>query len=113
MTVDSTMCDRDIIAANLHRLTGQVFRLLPAREEGEDWIKPLETLTNEIIGMFNLIPDLSVGLAVASKLNGLKEQGVSVEFSIYRRTIFECCTLLSRLEQQVRGDNYVNEDSSC
>ena len=98
--VDIT-CDKQVLAEKLHRLTGQVFRLLPAREEGEDWMKPLETVIVEIAGLFNLIDDLQTGLTVLSKLEGLRQQGVDVEFPLYRRTIFECCTLLSNLEQQV------------
>lgn len=94
-------CDSSIVAANLHRMTGQVFRLLPAREEGQDWVKPLETLITELTGLFSLLPDLSSGLAVISKMEGLKKQGVDIEFNIYRRTIFECCTILSKLESQV------------
>lgn len=97
--VDVT-CSKEILAEKLHRLTGQVFRLLPAREEGEDWMKPLETVIVEIAGLFNLIDDLQTGLTVLSKLEGLRQQGVDVEFPLYRRTIFECCTLLSNLEQQ-------------
>lgn len=93
--------DKKIVAANLHRLVGQVYRLLPAREEGEDWMKPLETLVNELIGMFSLLPDLSIGLAAASKLEGLYQRGKEVEFANYRRTIFECCTILSKLEQSL------------
>lgn len=96
--------NKGTIAANLERLTGQVFRLLPAREEGEDWIKPCETLITETLGLFNLVPELSEGLIVASKLQGLKEQGEDVEFPLYRRTIFECCTLLSKLKTKVRGE---------
>ena len=98
--VDVT-CSKEILAEKLHRLTGQVFRLLPAREEGEDWIKPLETVIVEIAGLFNLIEDLQTGLTVLSKLEGLRQQGTDVEFPLYRRTIFECCTLLSNLEQQI------------
>lgn len=93
--------DRKVVAEKLHRLTGQVFRLLPAREEGEDWIKPLETIIVELAGLFNLIDDLQTGLTVISKLEGLRQQGIEVEFPLYRRTIFECCTLLSTLEQQM------------
>ena len=93
--------DKKIVAANLHRLVGQVYRLLPAREEGEDWMKPLETLVNELVGMFSLLPDLSIGLTAASKLEGLYQRGKEVEFVNYRRTIFECCTILSKLEQSL------------
>ena len=98
--VDIT-CNRSVVAEKLHKLTGQVFRLLPAREEGEDWIKPLETVIVELSGLFNLLDDLQTGLTVISKLEGLRQQGVDVEFPLYRRTIFECCTLLSNLEQQM------------
>lgn len=101
--VDIT-CDKQVLAEKLHRLTGQVFRLLPAREEGEDWMKPLETVIVEIAGLFNLVDDLQTGLTVLSKLEGLRQQGVDVEFPLYRRTIFECCTLLSNLEQQIIED---------
>lgn len=94
-------CKTETIAANLHRLIGQVFRLLPTREEGEDWHKPLETIILEITGLFAYLNDAETGLAVLSKLQGLLKQGDDSEFSLYRRTIFECCTLLSRLEQKI------------
>lgn len=94
-------CDKKTVAANIHRLTGQVFRLLPVREEGEDWMKPLETAILEITGLFAYVNDAETGLAVLSKLQGLFIQGEESEFSLYRRTIFECCTLLSRLEQRL------------
>jgi hypothetical protein len=92
--------NKETLAKKLHRLTDQVFRLLPAREEGEDWMKPLETIIIEISGLFNLIDDSQVGLTVISKLEGLRQQGVEVAFPLYRRTILECCALLSGLEQQ-------------
>ena len=103
------VCDSEVVATNLHRITGQVFRLLPSREEGEDWTKPMDTLIIELSGMFSLLPDLSEGLSVISKLEGLRKQDRSIypdeqtEFANYRRTIFECCTILSKLEQKARN----------
>ena len=97
-------CDKKTVAANLHRLTGQVFRLLPSREDGEDWIKPLETVIIEITGLFAYLNDTETGLTVLSKLQGLLQQGSESEFSLFRRTIFECCTLLSRLEQNMLSE---------
>lgn len=94
-------CDEKIVADRLHRLTGQVFRLLPAREEGEDWMKPLETIIVELTGLFSLLNDQPGGLTTVSKLEGLRKQGRDVDFPLYRRTIFECCTLLSNLEQSM------------
>ena len=101
LKIIDTEYDKQMIAANLHRLTGQVFRLLPVREEGGDWLKPLETAILEITGLFAYIEDTDTGLAVLSKLQGIFIQGETCEFSLFRRTIFECCTLLSRLEQNL------------
>lgn len=97
--------DKKAVATNLHRLTNQTFRLLPAREEGEDWMKPLETIIVEVSGLFNLLTDMPLGLTLLSKLEGLRQQGKDIEFPLYRRTIFECCTLLSKLEQEMLGDD--------
>ena len=35
------------VYANLSRLTNQIYKLLPCREEGSDWEKPLATLMEE------------------------------------------------------------------
>ena len=38
------------VYSNLSRLTNQIYKLLPCREEGSDWEKPLATLMEEISG---------------------------------------------------------------
>ena len=97
--------DAVTVAANIHRIVNQVYKLLPTNEEGKDWQKPLETVLNELIGMYNLLPDMkNTGLAVIAKLEGLKQQGSEVEFPLFRRTIFECCTLLSKIEKTIAPD---------
>lgn len=101
ITVFGVDVDNAVVIANLQRIVNQVYKLLPMNEEGKDWQKPLQTVQNELIGMFNCLPDLSTGLAVVSKLEGLKQQGKDVEFAFFRRTIFECCTLISKLEQSM------------
>ena len=37
--------------SSLKRIVGQIFRLLPTFEEGQDWIKPIDTLIIELTGM--------------------------------------------------------------
>jgi hypothetical protein len=88
------------VQENLSRILSQVFKLLPMREEKKDWQKPLETLTIELLGMGNLLSDHKDLLSCASKLEGLlvKEE---VDFSLYRRTIFECCSLLDKIKNNV------------
>lgn len=47
----------DAIKLNLNRLTNQIYKLLPLREEGGDWEKPLLTIMEEIAGMDRLFFD--------------------------------------------------------
>lgn len=88
---------RDIYESNVRRILSQTFALLPTREEGKDWIKPLETLAVETIGLAALLPQEDKVLRVASKLQGLLEQKDTCDFPSYRRTVFECCNLLSKI----------------
>lgn len=86
---------------SLKRILNQIYRLLPLREEGEDWEKPLATLLIELVGLLELFPDLKEGLKVICKLQGLLTLGNDLEFYEYRRTIFECCSIISSLEKQI------------
>lgn len=84
---------------NLYRIGNQIFKLLPMREEGKDWKKPLETLIIEVLGMSNLFSDQKVLLTLSCKLEGLKDSD-EIDFFLYRRTIFECCSLVEELKKK-------------
>lgn len=85
--------DRDI-----KRIVNQVYKLLPLREEQKDWIKPLETLIEELAGLQRLVDDQSqTFLMLMSKMEGLLTLTQADKFDIYRRTIFECLGLLNEL----------------
>ena len=43
--------DNAAVVHNLKRITNQIYKLLPMREEGEDWKKPLATLLEELAGI--------------------------------------------------------------
>ena len=43
--------DKQTFNKNLSRFINQTYKLLPLREEGKDWKKPLETLMEEMVGM--------------------------------------------------------------
>lgn len=104
VTKYNTEVNTETLVFNLKRLLGQVFQLLPLREEDKDWIKPLQTLENELCGLVALVPDLKEGLSVVSKLQGMLEKGEELEFLEFRRNIFECCSLLSFVINSVEGD---------
>ena len=86
----------------LKRIINQIYKLLPGREEGEDWEKPLDTIIEELTGMSRLFDCCqSVFLTLLCKLEGLYKCEDEDDFQIYRRTIFECLGLLGGIKDYV------------
>ena len=97
----SLSIDKNAIQSNLKRLTNQIYRLLPTREEGGDWRRPLETIMEELAGMSRLFFDQQAILfKLFCKLEGLFTLGAEHDFMLYRGVIFECLGLLSQLQQK-------------
>ena len=89
----------ETINKSLKRIINLIYKLLPMREEGNDWEKPLETIIEELVGMNRLVIDLQPDLfPVICKLEGLFSLQDKQEMALYRRTIFECLSLLSKIE---------------
>ena len=89
------------VEANLNRLINQIYKLLPNREEGIDWETPLATIMEELSGMDRLLCDQhEVLFSLLSKLEGLFILLNEEDFFQYRRTIFECLSLMSSLKEE-------------
>ena len=89
------------IAANLKRITNQVYKLLPSREEGSDWEKPLSTVIEELTGMNRmLIGQHEILFPLLCKLEGLFVLTQEDDFFLFRRTIFECLGLINELSEK-------------
>ncbi len=63
------------------------------RENGEDWDRQLETVIIDIAGKDQIFLHNPCFLQLLSKLEGLRV--VDVDFSIYRKTVFECINLIN------------------
>lgn len=87
------------IALNVRRLTNQLWKLIPMREHEEDWPKQLDTVILEIAGMNEIFMNPQF-LQLLSKLEGLKVYETNFEF--YRKTVFECISLLQELNHGIR-----------
>lgn len=88
----------EVIAADVNRLTNQLWKLIPMRENNEDWGIQLDTVILEIAGL-NEIFDTQVSyLVLLTKLEGLKISGT--EFEVHRKTVFECISLLRGLKYE-------------
>ena len=69
------------------------------RENKEDWQKQLETVTIEIAGL-NEIFITPHFLQLLSKLEGMRVE--EMNFELYRKTVFECISLLQELNRGIR-----------
>lgn len=85
---------------DLRRLINQIWKLIPMRENDEDWINHLKNVLEEISGLVEIYRDKTEGLVLLSKLEGLTSQ-VCDDFMIYRSAVFASIDLLSRL---LKGD---------
>lgn len=95
---------KDAVLVNLNRLTNQIYKLLPTWEEGLDWRKPLATVIEEIAGMSELFVDHQVILMhLLCKLQGLFIYETEEDFFIFRKTIFECLTLIGEVMKDVQS----------
>lgn len=93
--------DNLAIEKNIKRLINQLYKLLPNREEGIDWEKPLSTVIEELTGMNNLFFDQQdIFFCLLCKLEGLFTLTKEEDFFLFRRTIFECLNLLSELKKE-------------
>ena len=81
-----------VIIADINRLTNQLWKLIPMRENEEDWENQLETLLIELSGLNEIFNINEKYLILLSKLEGLKL--CKTDFMLYRKTVFEAITLL-------------------
>lgn len=93
---------KDVIHNDLKKIINQVYKLLPMREEHGDWEKLLATLMVQLGGMSRLFYDQQATFfPLICKMEGLFNLTKDDDFQIYRRTIFECLSLLNILNQNV------------
>ena len=89
---------KESIEKNIGRLTNQLWKLIPMKENEEDWQKQINTVIIEITGLskiFYLNPEF---LNILIKLEGMSAQE-DIPFNIYRKTVFETISLLQELRK--------------
>ena len=88
---------QDLFKKNIARLTNQLWKLIPMRENEENWQKQLNTVIIEIAGINELLIYKPEGFQLLAKLEGMLQiEGMS--FDLYRKTVFECISLLQGLK---------------
>lgn len=84
------------VEQDLKRLINQLWKLIPMRENGEDWPSHLDTIIEEIAGLVKIVKDKPEGLILLSKLEGLTNE-ICEDFMVYRRTVFKSIDLLAKV----------------
>ena len=88
----------EVMEKNIVRLTNQLWKLISMRENEEDWDKQLNTVIIEIAGLNEIFIQDPRFLQLLSKLEGLNILN-DIEFPIYRKTVFECISLLQEIKK--------------
>lgn len=84
----------EIIKQDKKRLINQLWKLIPMRENQEDWQRQLSAVIIELAGLNKIFAEKLSFLILLSKLEGLEDVE---KFEDYRKTIFETITLLDGL----------------
>lgn len=85
-----------VLTSDINRLTNQLWKLIPMRENKEDWLSHLNYLIVELAGLNELCSNTDEKfLILLSKLKGLQIEVTT--FPVYRKTVFECISLLREM----------------
>ena len=87
-----------IVVKDLRRLINQIWKLLPMRENEEDWQKQLESVLTELRGLYIMFGDQLNFLILLSKLEGLY---ATKNFMTYRTSIFSSISLLTEMTNSI------------
>ena len=79
---------------DIKRLINQIWKLIPMRENGEDWQRQLSNVIIEVAGLQEIFTDQVNFLIILSKMEGLKVTDISFEH--YRLNVFSIIDLLNK-----------------
>lgn len=88
----------NIVVKDLRRLINQIWKLLPMRENEEDWQKQLDSVLTELRGLHMMFGDQLNFLILLSKLEGLY---ATKNFMTYRTSIFSSISLLTDMTNNI------------
>lgn len=90
--------NNSLITQDLRRLINQIWKLLPMRENEEDWQKQLDSVLVELRGLYVMFGDQLNFLILLSKLEGLRD---TQNFMTYRVIVFSAISLLTELTNSI------------
>ena len=88
--------DCEVKEQDTKRLINQLWKLIPMKENNENWVEHLSVVIEEIAGLVEIYKTKVEGLILLSKLEGLTSKECD-DFMLYRKTVFRCIDLLSQV----------------
>ena len=85
--------EKQVVANDISRLINQVWKLIPMRENNENWKKQIDFLLVEVRGLQALFNEHLDFLIIISSLEGLRSSD-DIEFVHYRSVVFSIISLL-------------------
>lgn len=89
--------DKELLIADKKRLINQLWKLIPMKEKNEDWQSHLYVIIEELAGLSHIYLDKLDYLVLLSKLEGLNSEYCDKDFMLYRKTVFRCIDLLTKV----------------
>ena len=86
--------NNEVIFKDKKRLINQLWKVLPMRENEEDWKKQLNTVISEVVGLNEIFKEEVNFLILLTKLESLFK---IKEFFDFRKILFESINLLDEL----------------
>ena len=79
------------------RLINQIWKLIPMRENNENWEKQIDSVLIELNGLHEIFSESVSFITVIASLEGIRALGAQCSFENFRRTIFEIIDAIGNL----------------
>ena len=89
-----------LVAKDLRRLVNQIWKMLPMRENNEDWQKQLDSVLIELRGLHVMFGDQLNFLILISSLEGMREVD---DFIAFRSAVFNAISLMTELANKLHA----------
>ena len=93
---------KEAVKNTITRLTNQIYKVLPLKEEKKDWKTSLNNTIFELVGLDSLLSDYFSFFIFFCKLESLlflDNEDDEQEFFYFRKTIFECLSLMNEVKR--------------
>lgn len=98
---ESISFEESNVISDIKRLINQVWKLIPMKENNENWKKQIVQVLVETAGLQELFQNRIDLLIILSKLEGLKEFGDTIAFIEFRSLVFSIISLLSKANERI------------